>query len=153
MGWQPFGLPARSENAAIERESIPGLNRRKHRPDCRAQLQRLGLSIDGTRGRLAQPATPTITAGPRCCSLHFHEGALDPTQKKAHGHLGPIDQTVLVNEQVTSEGRSWRSGAKWRNGSCAMFPCASPTTRGFCFDDLNQLDGCPRVRNDARPTD
>jgi len=33
-------------------------------------------------------------------------------QKKQRSTGIPIDQTVLANEQVDNEGRSWRSGAK-----------------------------------------
>jgi leucyl-tRNA synthetase len=43
--------------------------------------------------------------------LQFLEAGL-AYQKEAAVNWDPIDQTVLANEQVDNEGRSWRSGAK-----------------------------------------
>jgi len=97
MGWTPSRLPAGGTPRSSEEIRSPGdwtdaTNRQK----MRAQLQRLGLSIDWD-GRWP-PATPTITAGPSWLFHQFHEAGL-AYAKEATGQLGPIDKTVLANEQ------------------------------------------------------
>jgi leucyl-tRNA synthetase len=42
--------------------------------------------------------------------LQLHKGGL-AYQAEAMVNWDPVDQTVLANEQVDSEGKSWRSGA------------------------------------------
>lgn len=42
--------------------------------------------------------------------MQFYQAGL-AYRKEAHVNWDPKDQTVLANEQVDDEGRSWRSGA------------------------------------------
>ena len=106
MGWDAFGLPA--ENAAIDRGINPGEWTEKNIEQMKSQLKQLGLSIDWDR-ELTTCKT-NYYKWTQYLFLELHKEGL-AYQKKAKVNWDPIDQTVLANEQVDSEGKSWRSGA------------------------------------------
>ncbi len=106
MGWDGFGLPA--ENAAIERKINPAEWTFKNIDQMRAQLDRLGLSIDWDRQQTT--CHESYYKWTQYLFLELFEAGL-AFQKEATVNWDPIDQTVLANEQVDSDGRSWRSGA------------------------------------------
>ena len=107
MGWDAFGLPA--ENAAIERDTSPSTWTDKNISQMKDQLDRLGLSIDWSKE--VTTCKEDYYKWTQYIFNQLHKNNL-AYQKKATVNWDPIDQTVLANEQVDAEGKSWRSGAK-----------------------------------------
>ncbi len=142
MGWDAFGLPA--ENAAIERGVDPGAWTDQNIASMRDQLDQLGLSIDWDR-ELATCHTDYYR-WTQWLFLQFLDGGL-AYQKDATVNWDPIDQTVLANEQVDSEGRSWRSGALVEKRKLRQWFLKITDYAQQLLDDLPKLEGWPeRVR-------
>jgi leucyl-tRNA synthetase len=142
MGWDAFGLPA--ENAAIERGVDPGAWTDRNIASMRAQLQRLGLSIDWNR----EVATchSAYYRWTQWLFLELLQAGL-AYQKDATVNWDPVDQTVLANEQVDSEGRSWRSGALVQKRKLRQWFLKITAYADQLLDDLPKLEGWPeRVR-------
>lgn len=138
MGWDAFGLPA--ENAAIERGVPPAKWTDQNIAQMKRQLQQLGLSIDWERE--VATCSPEYYRWTQWLFLQFFESGL-AYQKEAAVNWDPIDQTVLANEQVDSEGKSWRSGAKVERKLLRQWFLKITDYAEQLLTDLDKLSGWP----------
>ena len=106
MGWDAFGLPA--ENAAIDRGINPDDWTKQNISHMKKQLKLLGLSIDWEKEFAT--CNSSYYKWTQYLFLELYKSGL-VYQKESEVNWDPIDNTVLANEQVDAEGRSWRSGA------------------------------------------
>ena len=105
MGWDAFGLPA--ENAARERGIHPGAWTYENIANMRAELKRMGLSIEWAR-EFATCDVEYYGQQQKLFLDFFKAGLVE--RKESWVNWDPVDGTVLANEQVI-DGRGWRSGA------------------------------------------
>lgn len=138
MGWDAFGLPA--ENAAIDRGVPPADWTYQNIAHMKKQLLQLGLSLDWER-ELAT-CSPDYYRWTQWLFLQFYAAGL-AYQKEAAVNWDPIDQTVLANEQVDSEGRSWRSGAIVERKLLRQWFFKITDYAEQLLQDLDRLSGWP----------
>jgi len=138
MGWDAFGLPA--ENAAIERGIHPAQWTYQNIAQMKGQLQKLGISFNWDR-ELAT-CSPDYYRWTQWLFLQFYQAGL-AYQREAAVNWDPIDQTVLANEQVDNEGRSWRSGAKVERKLLRQWFLKITDYAEELLQDLDRLDGWP----------
>ncbi|MEL6488487.1 MAG: leucine--tRNA ligase [Cyanobacteria bacterium J06621_3] len=138
MGWDAFGLPA--ENAAIKNGTPPADWTLQNIAQMRSQLSALGISYDWNRE--VTTCLPNYYRWTQWIFLQFFEAGL-AYQKEATVNWDPIDQTVLANEQVDSEGRSWRSGAKVERKLLRQWFFKITDYAEQLLNDLDQLSGWP----------
>ncbi|MEB3217963.1 MAG: leucine--tRNA ligase [Nostocales cyanobacterium 94392] len=138
MGWDAFGLPA--ENAAINRGVPPSKWTYQNIDQMRRQLKSLGLSIDWDCEVAA--CSPDYYKWTQWIFLQFFQAGL-AYQKEAAVNWDPIDQTVLANEQVDNEGRSWRSGAIVERKLLRQWFLKITDYAEELLNDLDKLPGWP----------
>ena len=105
MGWDSFGMPA--ENAARQNKLDPRTWTESNINVMKAQLKKLGLSIDWDREIATH--TPEYYKHQQEFFLELYDKGL-VYRKEQYVNWDPVDQTVLANEQVI-DGKGWRSGA------------------------------------------
>lgn len=106
MGWDAFGLPA--ENAARDRHVSPSKWTYANIDTMRSQLQDMSTSFDWQREVVT--CNPDYYKHTQRLFLKLLKRGL-AYRAKAMVNWDSVDKTVLANEQVDSQGRSWRSGA------------------------------------------
>ena len=105
MGWDSFGMPA--ENAARQNNLDPKSWTESNIENMKAQLKKLGLSIDWDRE--ISTASEEYYKHQQLFFLELLEKKL-VYRKENYVNWDPVDETVLANEQVI-DGKGWRSGA------------------------------------------
>nr|CAG8591932.1 12110_t:CDS:10 [Entrophospora candida] len=124
MGWDAFGLPA--ENAAIERGINPAEWTISNIETMKSQLGKILADFDWERVGFIKIFISNLAY-----------------QKEAIVNWDPIDQTVLANEQVDSNGFSWRSGAKVEHRKLKQWFIKITDFTESLLNDLDLLNDWP----------
>ncbi len=141
MGWDAFGLPA--ENAARERGVHPAKWTYQNIANMRAELQRMGLSLEWEREFAT--CDPSYYGQQQKLFLEFLKAGL-AERKESWVNWDPVDHTVLANEQVI-DGRGWRSGALVEKKKLSQWFLSITKFAPELLDALDGLDRWPeRVR-------
>ncbi|HET6607984.1 MAG TPA: leucine--tRNA ligase, partial [Rhodopila sp.] len=141
MGWDAFGLPA--ENAARERGVHPAKWTYDNIANMRAELQRMGLSLEWEREFAT--CQPEYYAHQQKLFLDFLKGGL-VERKESWVNWDPVDGTVLANEQVI-DGKGWRSGAPVEKKQLSQWFFSITKYAQELLDALETMDRWPeRVR-------
>ncbi|HET6593461.1 MAG TPA: leucine--tRNA ligase, partial [Xanthomonadales bacterium] len=138
MGWDAFGLPA--ENAAIQ-NNVPAAKWTYENIDyMRAQLKRMGFAYDWNR-ELATCDPDYYRWEQWLLTRLFEKGLM--YKRMAEVNWDPVEQTVLANEQVDSEGRGWRSGALVERREIPHWFLKITDYAEELLAELDNLDGWP----------
>ena len=138
MGWDSFGMPA--ENAAKQNNLDPKTWTKSNINNMKAQLKKLGLSIDWDR---------EISTCDKNYYKHQQEFFLELFQKglvyrkENYVNWDPIDETVLANEQVI-DGKGWRSGAVVERKKLNQWFFKISKFSQELLDGLDDLDSWPK---------
>jgi leucyl-tRNA synthetase len=141
MGWDAFGLPA--ENAARERGVHPATWTYENIATMRAELQRMGLSLEWEREFAT--CQPEYYRHQQKLFLDFLRAGL-VERKESWVNWDPVDGTVLANEQVI-DGKGWRSGAPVEKKQLSQWFMSITKYAQELLDALDKMDRWPeRVR-------
>jgi len=138
MGWDAFGLPA--ENAAIQNNVPPAEWTYRNIAAMKKQLQRLGFAYDWER-EFATCRPDYYRFEQWFFNRLLHKGLA--YKKMAQVNWDPVEQTVLANEQVDSEGRGWRSGAVVERREVSQWFIRITDYAEELLAGIDQLDGWP----------
>ena len=137
MGWDSFGMPA--ENAARQNKLDPKKWTEENIQNMRAQLKKLGLSIDWDR------EISTCSEDYYKHQQKFFLELLDKKlvyRKENYVNWDPVDETVLANEQVI-DGKGWRSGAVVERKKLSQWFFNISKFSQDLLDGLDRLDNWP----------
>jgi leucyl-tRNA synthetase len=138
MGWDSFGMPA--ENAAKQNNLDPKDWTEKNISNMKAQLKKLGLSIDWDR------EISTCSEDYYKHQQKFFLELLDKKlvyRKENYVNWDPVDETVLANEQVI-DGKGWRSGAIVERKKLNQWFFNISKFSQDLLDGLEKLDNWPK---------
>jgi len=138
MGWDAFGLPA--ENAAIAKGVPPAKWTYENIEYMKHQMKQLGFGYDWSR-ELAT-CSPDYYRWEQWFFTRLVEKGI-AYRKMALVNWDPVEQTVLANEQVDSEGRGWRSGALVEQRQLPHWFIRITAYADELLDELDNLDGWP----------
>ena len=137
MGWDSFGMPA--ENAARQNNLDPKSWTESNISTMRAQLKKLGLSIDWDRE--ISTCSPEYYKHQQEFFLELYDKDL-VYRKEEYVNWDPVDKTVLANEQVI-DGKGWRSGAIVERKKLNQWFFNIKKFSNELLENLNSLDQWP----------
>ena len=140
MGWDAFGLPA--ENAAIKNNVAPAKWTYENIDYMKSQLQSLGFGYDWSR-ELAT-CRPDYYKWEQWFFTTLVDKGL-AYKKMAVVNWDPVEQTVLANEQVDSEGRGWRSGALVERREIPQWFLKITDYADELLQEIDKLEGWPEA--------
>ncbi|QIM18557.1 leucine--tRNA ligase [Leucobacter coleopterorum] len=136
IGWDSFGLPA--ENAAIKRGVDPREWTYANIAQQKASFRLYAPSFDWSR--VLHTSDPEYYKWNQWIFLKMYEKGL-AYRKASWVNWDPVDQTVLANEQVLSDGTSERSGAVVVKKKLTQWYFRITDYADRLLDDLDQLEG------------
>jgi leucyl-tRNA synthetase len=138
FGWDAFGLPA--ENAAIKSRRHPRDWTYSNIAESKHSLATAGIMYDWSR-EVATCDPGYYRWNQWLFQLLYSKGLA--YRAKSLVNWDPVDQTVLANEQVDSEGRSWRSGAKVEKRELEQWFFRITAYADRLLNDLDKLTDWP----------
>ncbi|HEY8515681.1 MAG TPA: leucine--tRNA ligase [Candidatus Binatia bacterium] len=138
FGWDAFGLPA--ENAAIKYKTHPRDWTLRNIEESKQSLEIAGVMYDWSRE--VTTCEPDYYRWTQWLFLLLYKRGL-AYRAKATVNWDPVDQTVLANEQVDANGRSWRSGALVEKRELEQWFFKITAYAERLLNDLDKLEGWP----------
>jgi leucyl-tRNA synthetase len=140
MGWDAFGLPA--ENAALQRNVSASEWTKRNINQMKDQLDSLNFRFDWDL--TLRTCDPSYYRWTQWLFLQLYNHGL-ARRTLATVNWDPVDRTVLANEQVDAEGKSWRSGAVVEKRELPQWFFRITEYADDLLDGLKDLPGWPET--------